>query len=92
MNHNWFADLYEICNNDPFRRKVLLVDHYDQGEQWLNRITKEHGPLLGVETETLRSLVVKRTKPELVKRGLHLLNQKQTFWVVQNLMVDMAAS
>ncbi|WP_054939216.1 PD-(D/E)XK nuclease family protein [Paenibacillus ihuae] len=90
MNHNWFADLYEICNNDPFRRKILLVDHYDQGEQWLNRITKEHGPLLGVETETLRSLVMKRTKLELVKRGLHLLNRKQTFWVVQNLMVDMA--
>ncbi|OKP95018.1 PD-(D/E)XK nuclease family protein [Paenibacillus sp. P46E] len=90
MNHNWFADLYEICNNDPFRRKVLLVDHYDQGEQWLSRITKEHGPLLGVETETLRSLVVKRTKPELVKRGIRLVNSKQTFWVVQNLMVDMA--
>ncbi|OMD86487.1 PD-(D/E)XK nuclease family protein [Paenibacillus odorifer] len=91
MNQNWFADLYEICNNDPFRRKILLVDHYDQGEQWLNRITKDYGPLLGVETETLRSLVVKRTKPELVKRGLHLVNSKQTFWVVQNLMVDMAA-
>ncbi|BCG58092.1 PD-(D/E)XK nuclease family protein [Paenibacillus sp. URB8-2] len=90
MNYNWFADLYEICNNDPFCRKILLVDHYDQGEQWLTRITKEHGPLLGVVTETLRSLVVKRTKPELVKRGLRLLNSKQTFWVVQNLMVDMA--
>lgn len=90
LNRNWFADLYEICNIDPFRRKILLVDHYDQGEQWLNRITKEHGPLLGVETETLRSLVVKRTKAELVKRGLHLINSKQTFWVVQNLMVDMA--
>jgi len=90
MNHNWFADLYEICNNDPFQRKILLVDNYDQAEQWLTWITKEYGPLLGVETETLRSLVVKRTKLELLQRGLHLLNSRQTFWIVQNLMVDLA--
>ncbi|WP_313641765.1 hypothetical protein, partial [Paenibacillus sp.] len=90
MNHNWFADLYEICNNDPFQRKILLVDNYDQAEQWLTRITKEYGPLLGVETEMLRSLVVKRTKLELLKRGLRLLNSRQTFWIVQNLMVDLA--
>lgn len=89
MNHNWFADLYEICNNDPFQRKILLVDNYDQAEQWLTRITKEYGPLLGVETETLRSLVVKRTKLELLKRGHRLLNSRQTFWAVQNLMVDL---
>ncbi|WP_372661297.1 PD-(D/E)XK nuclease family protein [Cohnella sp.] len=90
MNHNWLVDLYEICNNDPFRRKILLADRFDQAEQWLARITRQCGPLLGVETETLRSLVVKRTKLELTKRGLRLLSSEQTFWIIQNLMVDLA--
>jgi ATP-dependent helicase/nuclease subunit B len=90
LNHNWFADLYRICNNDPFQRKILLADDYDQAEQWLTRIARDYGPLLGVETETLRSLVVKRTKLELVRRGLRLLSSRQTFWIVQNLMVDLA--
>ncbi|ASA19528.1 PD-(D/E)XK nuclease family protein [Paenibacillus donghaensis] len=90
MSLNWFSDLFEICNNDPFRKKILFVDHYDQGDQWLNQLTKEYGPLLGVETETLRSLIVKCTKLGLVQRGLRLLNSKQTFWVVQNLMIEMA--
>ena len=89
LNHNWLVDFYNICNKDPFRRKVLLADHYDQAGQWLNWITKEHGPLLGVETETLTSLVVNQTKPELARRGVRFLNSKQTFWVVQNLMVDL---
>lgn len=90
MNQNWFANLYEICNNDPFRRKILLADRFDQAEQWLARITREYGPLLGVETEILRSLVVKQSKLELMKRGLRLMNSGQTFWIIQNLMMNMA--
>jgi ATP-dependent helicase/nuclease subunit B len=33
MNHHWFEELYQICNNDPFQRKILLADRFDQAEQ-----------------------------------------------------------
>ncbi|MNO42699.1 ATP-dependent helicase/deoxyribonuclease subunit B [compost metagenome] len=90
MNHNWLSNLYEICNNDPFQKKILLANRFNQAEQWLSRTTRDYGPLLGVETETVRSLVVKRARLELKKKGFRLLNSRQTFWVVQNLMVDLA--
>ncbi|MFS0555062.1 PD-(D/E)XK nuclease family protein [Brevibacillus sp. 179-C9.3 HS] len=90
MNHRWLVDLDEICKRDPFQRKILLADSHNQAEQWLARVTRECGPLLGVETETLQSLVVKRTKLELISRGFQLLNSEQTFWIVQNLMLSLS--
>lgn len=90
MNQSWFVELYDICNNDSFRRKIVLADRFDQAEQWLSRMTRECGPLLGVETETLQSLVVKLAKPELKKRGRKLLDNSQTYWIIQNMMVELA--
>jgi len=89
MNPSWFVELYKLCNNDPFQRKILLADQFDQAEQRLLRTTRECGPLLGVETETLESLVVKHTKQELKKRGHKLLDNSQTYWIIQNIMIEL---
>lgn len=89
MNYNWYTELYKLCNNDPFQRKTLIADHFGQAEQWLSRMVRECGPLLGVETETIRSIVIKRTKLELVKQGQQLLTSDQTFWIIQNLMLGL---
>ena len=90
LDDNWLGELYRICSEEPFRKKVLLADSFQQGEQRLARTVQEHGPLLGVETATLRSLVLKRTRLELAARKLTLLSGSQTYWLVQSLMRELA--
>ncbi|WP_151733010.1 hypothetical protein [Paenibacillus tengchongensis] len=72
MNHNWFADLYEICNNDPFRRKILLVDHYNQGEQWLKFSSVEKEMLKRIAGDRLFILPQTEAFPSSLQNGDHV--------------------
>jgi ATP-dependent helicase/nuclease subunit B len=87
MDSNVSKHLYERCMEQPFHRKVILARSFGQGEQWLNRMCKENGPLMNVETTTLDSLIIQKTKAELLHRQIRLMNREQGFWLVYELML-----
>ncbi|SDT10550.1 hypothetical protein SAMN05444162_3098 [Paenibacillaceae bacterium GAS479] len=90
MDDGWSRQLFELARREPFRRKIVLAERFQQGEQWLARATAECGPMLGMEVETLRSAVTKLVMPALAASGGRLLGNGETFWIVQRLMFVMA--
>lgn len=87
MDSNVSKHLYERCKDQRFFRKVILARSFAQGEQWLTRMCRENGPLLNIETTTLESLIVRKTKAELLHRQMLLINQEHCFWLVYELML-----
>ncbi|MBP3966258.1 PD-(D/E)XK nuclease family protein [Paenibacillus lignilyticus] len=45
---------------------------------------------MNTEIETIKSLITKRSKQELVKQEITLLSGDQTFWLINNLMLEIA--
>lgn len=87
MDSNVLKHLYERCKEQPFLKKVIVARSFAQGEQWLTRMCKEDGPLMNVETTTLESLIVRKTKAELLHQQMRLINREQGFWLVYELML-----
>ncbi|MGN7454883.1 PD-(D/E)XK nuclease family protein [Paenibacillus pasadenensis] len=90
MSGGWSRELVELSRRDPFRRKIVLGDRFQQAEQWLARAAAEAGPLLGMEPGTLRSAAARLAQPELAARGLRLLGSGETLWLVQAQMQRLA--
>ncbi|WP_339278847.1 PD-(D/E)XK nuclease family protein [Paenibacillus sp. FSL W8-1187] len=90
MSGGWSRELVELSRREPFRRKIVLGDRYQQAEQWLARAADEAGPLLGMEPGTLRSAASRLAQPELAARGLRLLGPGETLWLVQAQMQRLA--
>ncbi|MNB78419.1 ATP-dependent helicase/deoxyribonuclease subunit B [compost metagenome] len=92
MKSTWLDELYECLSEDPFRKKLLLTARYDQGEQWLNRLCRDYGPLMNVEVETIRTLAVKYTKRKLDAEGMTFISRDQVYWLIHGLMLELAES
>lgn len=82
--------LYQKINEEPLRPKVLLANSHAQGHQLLEQICKRYGSVFNVEIQTLRAVVVAKTKLELFRRQIRLLEEGQTFWIVRFLMKQLA--
>lgn len=39
---------YHICKENPFHKKIILANRFEQGEHWLNRACTECGPVMNV--------------------------------------------
>lgn len=83
--------LYEKVMEEPLRPKVLLASSYAQGHQLLEQICKRHRAIYNIEVQTLRGVVIEKTKLELFRRQIRLLDEGQTFWIVRSLMKQLAA-
>lgn len=90
MSSGWSRELVELSRREPFRRKIVLGDRFQQAEQWLARAAAEAGPLLGMEPGTLRSAAARLAQPELAARGLRLLGPGETLWLVHAQMQRLA--
>ncbi|WP_461479573.1 PD-(D/E)XK nuclease family protein [Paenibacillus sp. PvR148] len=71
-------------------RKVLLVDRFADGQQWLQQVCRDHGRVLNVEPQTIESLALKQAGLQLFQQGMCYLRSGQTFWIVQQLMTELA--
>lgn len=87
----WMKRLYDYCRMQPLTKTTLLVERFDQGDQWLAWLCAQYGPVINIEVETVRTLVVKKTKTALARQGVTLLNNGQTYWIVHQLMLELAA-
>jgi len=83
--------LYRIMSEEPLRRKVLLVRSYAQGHQLLEQLCKRHGAVYHADVQTIRGLIEDRTRLELYRRKIRLLDEGQTLWAVRSLMSRLAA-
>ncbi|AHV95609.1 PD-(D/E)XK nuclease family protein [Paenibacillus sabinae] len=82
--------LYQKINEAPLSPKVLLARSYAQGQQLLEQICKRYGAVFNVEVQTLRGIVTAKTKSELFRRKISLLDEGQAVWVVRELMKQLA--
>lgn len=82
--------LYQKINEAPLSPKVLLVRSYAQGHQLLEQICNRYGAVFNVEAQTLRGIVTAKTKSELFRRKISLLDEGQAVWVVRELMKQLA--
>ncbi|MUT65660.1 PD-(D/E)XK nuclease family protein [Paenibacillus sp. NEAU-GSW1] len=83
--------LFEKIKEEPLRPKVLLASSYAQGHQLLEQICTRHGAIFNVDIQTLRGVAVEKTKLELFRRQIRLLDEGQIFWIVRHLMRSLAA-
>lgn len=90
MYEDLVARLYHKIMEEPLRPKVLLTRSYAQGHQLLEQICKRYGAVYNVDVQTLRGLMIDRTKLELYRRKIQLLDEEQPFWVVRSIMKQLA--
>ncbi|MGZ9583315.1 PD-(D/E)XK nuclease family protein [Paenibacillus marinisediminis] len=92
MLNTTIQQLYDIMNGNPIERKWLLVSSYAQGHQWLEQITRLHGPVFNTEVRTLESWVQERSRLILARQKLSYLTSSESKWIVCKLLQDMSLS
>ncbi|RIX59716.1 PD-(D/E)XK nuclease family protein [Paenibacillus nanensis] len=75
-------ELYAILQEEPLSRKRLITGSYAQGHLWLERASREHGPVLHTESVTLEAWALGLAKLALAKRGLRYVSPAETKWIV----------
>ncbi|MDQ6422873.1 PD-(D/E)XK nuclease family protein [Paenibacillus sp. LHD-117] len=83
--------LYEKLSEDPLKPKVLLTGTYAQGQQLLEQLCARKGAVAYAGVATVRGIAAERSKLELFVKGIALLDEGQTFWIVKMLMEELAA-
>lgn len=84
--------LYAMLQEEPLQRKRLICGSYAQGHLWLERASRECGPVLNAEAVTLEAWALDRVKLVLAKRGLRYVTASETKWIVCMLLEKMQAS
>lgn len=92
MSNSMIGRLYAILQDEPLQRKRLICGSYAQGHLWLERASREFGPVLNTEAVTLEAWALGRVKLTLAKRGLRYVTASETKWIVCMLLEKMQAS
>lgn len=90
MSSAFIRNLHDALEQSSLTRKVLLVDRFADGQQWLEQVSRDGGHVLNVEVQTIESLALKQASLQLFQQGKRYLRPGQTFWIVQRLMTELA--
>jgi ATP-dependent helicase/nuclease subunit B len=84
--------LYGTLEEARLEKKLLVTKSYAVGRQWVERISREFGPVLNVDVETVEGLALKRAKKALDASGLTYVSSEETYWIVYALLRKSATS
>jgi ATP-dependent helicase/nuclease subunit B len=89
MTQSRILHLYEIMEQNPMDRKVVLAATHAQGQQWLEQVSRRHGPVLNTEIRTFESWALERSKLLLTKLGLRFITPAESQWLVCGLLQEL---
>lgn len=80
--------LVRVVREHSLERKLLLCQGYAEGHQLQEQLCRSIGPVLNLEVQTLRGLVMDRTRLELSKRDITPVSPADTYWITYALLQD----
>jgi ATP-dependent nuclease, subunit B len=75
----------------PLQKKVLLVQSFSQGHQFMERIVKSGQPIMNICVHTIQSLIAEHTSFPLHRSKIQYADNVRTYWLVHFLMHECSA-
>ncbi len=91
MTESFLYRLHSTLKNNPLQRKVLVASSFAEGHMWLERISREYGPVMNTEIQTLSSLAASLAALRLSEQELRIIDEQESFWTVYSIMKELSA-
>ncbi|MBN1256217.1 MAG: hypothetical protein JXA52_00775, partial [Planctomycetes bacterium] len=91
LNH-FLTNLRAFCAGEKVARKLLLAPSRRIGRQWLEAITRSGQPVLNLQMDELRYIIIQEVSPELARQGLTLIRRRQRELLLDRLFTHQRSS
>ncbi|HZG87853.1 PD-(D/E)XK nuclease family protein [Paenibacillus sp.] len=81
--------LYRIIEEEPLRRKILIVRSFAAGHQWVQRMARTFGAVQQVEVHTVESLALEAARLKLFEGGRRYVSREESRWLIMSLMTKL---